>query len=240
MTDPDTDAATHDSVVTSDEMSALFDYLREATEQLEVINRVVAAVNSSRTIDEVFGLASEQMRAMVSFDRASIALCEEDGETLRVFAMAGEHAGSLAVGATAPVRGSVTEHAIKEHETVVIPELSEEKRFNVHADLQLEGFHSAVCVPLFSMRRAIGSLNLTSRQTEAYGRKHLLALERLAPPLAIAIEKVLLLEQAEVRSRQMEAAARREELAGRIGRQLSNSLDPATALQDAVDTLGQT
>lgn len=227
-----------DSVVTSDEMSALFDYLREATEQLEVINRIVAAVNSSHTIDEVFSLASEQMRAMIPFDRASIALCEDGGETLRVFAMAGERTGSLEVGATAPMRGSVTEHALKEHEMVVIPELSEEKRFNVYEDLEKEGFRSAACCPLFSTRRAIGSLNLTSRLPAAYGRKHLLALERLAPPLAIAIEKVLLLEEAKKRTQELEATARREELAARIGRKLSGSLDPSSVLQETVDALG--
>ncbi|MDT4954904.1 MAG: hypothetical protein QOJ02_3042 [Acidobacteriota bacterium] len=227
-----------DSMVTSDEMSALFDYLREATEQLEVINRVVAAVNSSHTIEEVFSLASEQMRAMIPFDRASIALCDTDGETLRVFAMAGEHAGSLAVGATAPMRGSVTERALQQHEMVVIPELSAEKRFNVYEDLRQEGFHSAICCPLFSTRRAIGSLNLTSRLPDAYGRKHLLALERLAPPLAIAIEKVLLLEEAEKRSQELETTARREELAARIGRKLSGSLDPSLVLQETVDALG--
>ncbi len=235
---PRQQADEHDTVVTSDEMSALFAYLREATEQLEVINRVVAAVNSSLTIEEVFNLASRQMHALIPFDRASIALCDEEGETLRVFALSGEHAGSLAVGASGPMRGSVTEYALAHRETVFIPELSAETRFNVYEDLQREGFHSALCCPLFSNRRAIGSLNLTSRTPAAYGRKHLLALERLAPPLAIAIEKVLLLEQAERRSRELEATARREELAGRIGRQLSSSLDPSAVLQETVDALG--
>jgi GAF domain-containing protein len=225
--------------VTSAEMSALFEYLREATEQLEVVNRVVAAVNSSRSIEEVFSLASRQMRALIPFDRASIALCEEDGEHLRVFALSGDHAGSLTVGAMGVMRGSVTQLALKERRMIVIPELSAEKRFNVYEDLHREGFHSSICCPLFSADRAIGSLNLTSRTTAAYGRKHLLALERLAPPLAIAIEKVLLLEQAEKRSREMEAAARREELAGRIGRQLSNSLNPSLILQETVDLLGR-
>jgi GAF domain-containing protein len=227
-----------EAVVTSDEMSALFDYLREATEQLEVVNRVVAAVNSSHTIEEVFNLASQQMRALIPFDRASIALCEEDGETLRVFALSGEYADPLSVGATAPVRGSVTELALEQHEMVIIPELNSEKRFNVYDDLEREGFRSAVCCPLFSNRRAIGSLNLTSRTPDAYGRKHLLALERLAPPLAIAIEKVLLLEQAERRSLELETTAHREELAARIGRKLSGSLDPSLVLQETVDALG--
>ncbi|MFN2455507.1 MAG: GAF domain-containing protein [Pyrinomonadaceae bacterium] len=225
-------------VITSAEMAALFEYLREATEQLEVINRVVAAVNSSRTIDEVFRLASEQMRGLIPFDRASIALCEEGGELLRVFAMSGARAGSLNIGSTGALTGSVTELALNERRMIVIPELSEEKRFNVYADLQQESFRSAICCPLFSTRGALGSLNLTCRTPRAYERKHLLALERLAAPFALAIEKVLLLEQAERRSQQMEAAARREELAGRIGRQLASSLDPSSVLQETVDALG--
>ena len=170
------------------------EYLGEANEQLETVNRIIAAVNTGRSIEEVFELASEQIRSLVPFDRASLALCEEDGETLRVYALTGERAGSLAVGARGPLKGSVTELALTERRTVSISELREETRFNAYADLRREGFHSAVCVPLFSMRRAVGSLNLTSRTRAAYQRRHLLALERLAAPLAIAIEKTQLLE----------------------------------------------
>jgi GAF domain-containing protein len=235
----DRETETPGDEVTSDEASALFEYLRDATEQLEAVNRVVAAVNSSRTIDQVFTLASAQIRALIPFDRASIALIDTDGSHLRVFALSGEYAEPLAVGARAALRGSVTELALKQREMIVIPELSAEKRFNVYTDLRSEGFRSAVCVPLFSDNGPIGSLNLTSRTPDAYERKHLLALERLAPPLAIAIEKVLLLEQSERRSREMEASARREELAGRIGRQLAGSLDASAVLQETVDVLGQ-
>ena len=184
-------------------LRALAEYLGEANEQLETVNRIVAAVNTGRSIEEVFELASEQIRSLVPFDRASIALCEEDGETLRVYALTGERAGSLTVGARGPLKGSVTELALTQRRTVSIPELSQETRFNVYADLRREGFRSAVCVPLFSMRRAVGSLNLTSRRTAAYGREQLLALERLAAPLAISIEKTQLLEESWEREQEL-------------------------------------
>jgi signal transduction histidine kinase len=184
-------------------LRALVEYLGEANSQLEIVNRIVAAVNTGRSIEEVFELASEQIRSLVPFDRASLALCEEDGETLRVYALTGERAGSLAVGARGPLKGSVTELALTERRTVSIPELREETRFNVYADLRREGFRAAVCVPLFSMRRAVGSLNLTSRTHAAYQRQHLLALERLAPPLAIAIEKTQLLEESWERNEEL-------------------------------------
>ena len=125
-----------------EEVGALFDFLQEATEQVEVVNRVVAAVNSSRTIDEVFKLASQQIGSVVPFDRASIALCEQNCERLRVFALSGEHAAPLQVGATAPLRGSVTEQAHAERRALVIPDLAAETRFNVYDDLQREGFRS--------------------------------------------------------------------------------------------------
>jgi signal transduction histidine kinase len=184
-------------------LRALVEYLGEANQQLETVNRIVAAVNTGRSIEEVFELASEQIRSLVPFDRASLALCEEDGETLRVYALTGERAGSLSVGARGPLKGSVTELALTERRTVSIPELREETRFNVYADLRREGFRSAVCVPLFSMRRAVGSLNLTSRDGAAYQRQHLLALERLAAPLAIAIEKTQLLEESWERNEEL-------------------------------------
>ena len=195
------DRASNDVEV--ERLRALVEYLGEANEQLEAVNRIVAAVNTGRTVEEVFELASEQIRTLVPYDRATIALCDEDGETLSVYALAGERAGSLAVGARGPLKGSVTELALTERRTVSIPELEKETRFNVYADLRHEGFRSSVCVPLFSMRRAVGSLNLTSRTPAAYGRHHLIALERLAPPLAISIEKTQLLEQSWEREREL-------------------------------------
>ncbi|HEX8559141.1 MAG TPA: GAF domain-containing protein [Pyrinomonadaceae bacterium] len=206
-------------------LRALAEGLAEANEQLETVNRIVAAVNTGRSIEEVFELATEQVRALVPFDRASIALCEQDGETLRVYALRGARAGSLAVGARGPLKGSVTELALTERRAVVIPELSEERRFNAYADLRREGFRSAVCVPLFSMRRAVGSLNLTSRSADAFRRGRLHALERLAAPLAIAIEKTQLLE---------ESWERNEELRGLF--EISRAF---TTLSDTADVSGR-
>jgi signal transduction histidine kinase len=202
-----TDASGQHSSDSSDSevgrMRALVEYFSEANEQLETVNRIIAAVNTGRTIEEVFEIATDQVRALVPFDRATIALCEEGGETLRVFALSGERAGSLAVGARGPLKGSVTEMALTERRTVVIPDLKTEKRFNVYEDLRREDFRSAVCVPLYSMRRAVGSLNLTSREPGAYVRRRLAALERLAAPLAIAIEKTQLLEESWEREREL-------------------------------------
>ncbi|HEV3470461.1 MAG TPA: GAF domain-containing sensor histidine kinase [Pyrinomonadaceae bacterium] len=212
-------------------LRALLDYLQEATDQLEVVNRVVAAVNSGRDIGEVFELASTQIRSLVPFDRATIILREEDGETLRLFAISGERAGVPEVGARGRLRGSVTEKALAERRTIVVTDLEAEPGLSAHEEMLRAGFRSAVCVPLFSTRDAVGSLNLWSHRRDAFDRRHLLALERLAPPLAVAIEKVLLLEASRERneelrglfeiSRAFSALADTSELSGRLARAIA-------------------
>ena len=184
-------------------LRALLDYLQEATDQLEVVNRVVAAVNSGRDIAEVFELASAQIRSLVPFDRATIILREENGETLRLFALTGERAGVPEVGARGQMSGSVTERALAERRAIVVTDLEAETAFSAHEEMRRAGFRSAVCVPLFSTRDAIGSLNLWSRARDAFDRRHLVALERLAAPLAVAIEKSLLLEASRERNQEL-------------------------------------
>jgi len=41
-------------------------FLLDAAAQLEFINRVIAAVNSSRTIEQVFDLATAEMQSLIS------------------------------------------------------------------------------------------------------------------------------------------------------------------------------
>ncbi|HWS56266.1 MAG TPA: GAF domain-containing protein, partial [Pyrinomonadaceae bacterium] len=215
----------------SERLRALLDYLQEATDQLEVVNRVVAAVNSGRDIGEVFELASAQMRSLVPFDRATIILREKDGETLRLFAVTGERAGVPEVGARGRLRGSVTEKALAERRAVVVSDLEAETALSAHDEMLRAGFRSAVCVPLFSTRAAVGSLNLWSRGRDAFDRRRLAALERLAPPLAVAIEKVLLLEASRERneelrglfeiSRAFSTLADTSELSGRLARAIA-------------------
>src|SRR5205085_7802425 len=57
---PDTELE-HTSDSELERLRALVEYLGEANEQLETVNRIVAAVNTSRSIEEVFELASEQV-----------------------------------------------------------------------------------------------------------------------------------------------------------------------------------
>jgi len=171
----------------------------------ETINRILLAVNESRTVEQLCKLAGEQLSFLIPFERASIALCDEDEGRLRIFGLFGSGVGSLVIGAVGELKGSVSEYAFSKRETVILQAIEIKNRSFIHyEDHSREGFQSALCVPLFWGDKSLGTLNLTSRISSAYTSRHVELLEELRLPLSIAIEKIHLLDQTEQRNRELE------------------------------------
>lgn len=179
--------------------------IEKSAEELAIINRILLAVNSSQTVEELCILAGEQIRKVIPFDRASIALCDESENRLRVFGLFGSGTSPLVIGAEGQLKGSVTEQALTEHRIIIADESDTEKKFIVrHEDFSKGDFKTALCVPLYAGEKWLGSLNLTSRDEDAYTQSHIELLESLRLPLSIAVEKALLLDQKERRARELE------------------------------------
>lgn len=176
-----------------------------STVNLETINRILLAVNASQSVEELCSIAGEQIHQVIPFERASIALCDETEGRLRVFGLYGSEVAPLSIGSEGQLKGSVSEYALKQRKIIVVKESSENGEWFIHHDdIAKEGFQSAVCVPLYSGEKSLGSLNLTSRQEDAYDEHSLNLLESLRLPLSIAVEKALLLDQKERRTRELE------------------------------------
>jgi signal transduction histidine kinase len=173
--------------------------------EIEKINRILLAVNASQTVEQLCSLAGEQIWKLIPFERASIALCDESEGRLRVFGLYGSGISPLVIGAEGKLKGSVSEYALEQRKIIIISDSDKERKtFIRHDDIAKEGFQSAVCMPLYSGDKRLGSLNLTSRQQEAYNERHINLLESLLLPLSLAVEKALLLDQKERRARELE------------------------------------
>jgi signal transduction histidine kinase len=195
--------------------------------ELKTINQILLAVNASQTVEQLCSLAGEQIWKLIPFDRASIALCDETEGRLRVFGLYGSGVLPLMIGAEGQLEGSVSEYALEQGKTIIISDLDTEgKTFIRHDDIVKEGFRSALCVPLYSGNKRLGSLNLTSRQEKAYTQHHVEILESLRLPLSIAVEKALLLDQKERRARELEGLYT-----------ISNSFSTITDLPEAYNEL---
>ncbi len=174
------------------------------TEQ-EAINRILLAVNESRTVEQLCKFAGEQLSQIIPFERASIAICDEEKRRLRVFGLFGSDVGSLMIGTESELNGSVSELALSKREIIILSSIESEVRpFIYQRDLARDGYQSSLCVPLFSEDKNLGSLNLTSRNQSAYTSQHIVLLEKLQLPLSIALEKIYLLDQTEGRNKELE------------------------------------
>lgn len=173
--------------------------------EIETINRILLAVNASQTVDQLCTLAGEQIHKVIPFERASIAICDESEERLRVFGLYGSGVAPLMIGAEGQLKGSVSEYALTQREIIIVSESDFDKKHAIHYDdIAREGFQSALCVPLYSGEKKLGSLNLTSRKQNAYNEYHVELLESLRLPLSLAVEKAILLDQKERRTKELE------------------------------------
>ena len=173
--------------------------LKAHAERLAAINEIANAVNLSLTLEDVLGVAAEEARRLVPFDRLGIALLSEEDD----------HIDVLAVGA-----GTRRQRAAFVREDVAWafrrpmawcyggegppPHL-------VQGLLSGGGIQAMATVPLVSKDRVIGSMNLGRLQATPFTPADLAVMESVARHIAIALDNARLFEAVRRRSREFES-----------------------------------
>ncbi|MFC2025262.1 diguanylate cyclase [Chloroflexota bacterium] len=166
------------------------EYLREqisnCARELAVINLSSAIVTSSLDIQGVFGNFVEEIRKVVDVSWAAVVLIRDNG--LCFLALSSEIGSAWKVGERVPIKGTATEWVIAHRKTIVECDLLQESMFVTNDILRQKGIRSIVCLPLVAKDKAIGSISVSSRHPNAYSKRHIMFLERLASQLALPIE----------------------------------------------------
>jgi len=177
----------------------------QRNKRLEVIGELTKIIGSRLDFRDIYQAFTSEVRKIIDFDRASIALV--DGDKLRFFAVSGEVKTGLGEGDVIPLAGSTAEWVMKQRTSNIEADFTQDTKFSIdEGQLLASGLRSAIRVPLFSKGEVFGTFNLTSRHPNAYGDTEREILEQLAGQIATAVENSLLFIQIRERENELSKA----------------------------------
>jgi len=180
------------------------------TERIAVTAELTRIITSSLNIEDVYETFAAGVKRLVDFDRASIALVEED--RLRFLVVStdmpaeSELESELGTGETIPLGRTATAWVVGNKRTNIETDFARKRRFPIDEVHLRSGLRSAIRLPLFSRGEVIGTFNLSSRRSQAYGEREREILEELAGQIAVAIENHRLYEEAKRSKEDLETA----------------------------------
>ncbi len=173
--------------------------LREEDEEITLVNRLTAIITSSVSIQRIFGGFAQELKKEGSIDWASIALV--DGDELYFMALSSTIGSAWQEEERIPLKGTTTEWTCQEKIRYYEPDLKRHKQVWTGEYHLQQGYRSIVYIPLFVIDRSIGSLILASREPNAYSRRQIKILEKVALQIAAPIENAQLYARLEQKSR---------------------------------------
>lgn len=150
---------------------------------------LLGVFTSSPELSEVFPAFAQRLKAVVPFDRLSLAHVE--GNALRMLAVFGEQASHPTVDEVCLLSDSAIPWMQQHEEINVAEDFTQERRFPVDEMHLREGFRGEIRVPLFSHGRLFASLHLVSKEPYQPGEE-LDFLRQLAGYLATPVESYVL------------------------------------------------
>lgn len=160
--------------------------------ELNLLNNVAGALNSTLDLDHVLTRVIEMMNASLGIQVGSVSLLDEESGDLIIRTLVGEGAASVD-GMHIPrghgIAGWVCEHG----ETALVHDAQHDPRFYIRID-EISGFttRSVLCIPLVSRDRIIGVIEAVNKMQGRFNQEDQQLLEGLATIAAPAIENALL------------------------------------------------
>ena len=164
---------------------------QERSERISAINQIANAINSSLEAGRVFDSIVVEVRKLVTFDYAAVALLEDQSdvfETRQLWPESGPNEKVVRVDG----EGSCAAWVARERQCLTLEELDNEG--DTFKGQFPDYVKSCLCVPLYATGRIVGTLNLGSKFIGAFSGHEEEVLEQMSPHVAVAIRNAKLLE----------------------------------------------
>ncbi|HSR29847.1 MAG TPA: GAF domain-containing protein, partial [Anaerolineae bacterium] len=164
-------------------------------QRLALLNEMGQKMSVAGNTDAILQVVTHYVPQVIPADRVSVALLAETGDQLEVFALQGQ-AGILPVGDRLPLKGTLAGTAIREKRPVRTPDLRESDGLEAK-QLADQGLRATISAPLAAGEQVIGTLNIGSKQPDAYGDRDVGVLLQIASFLATLLENTRLYTEAQ-------------------------------------------
>lgn len=182
-----------DNALNFAEVQSVQEQLKNERDRLSLLLEVNNTVVSVLDLHELLNAVSRSLRRLVPHEYASLSLYDAETERLQIHALDFPISkGLLQEGLSIPVEGSPTGRALKTRQAVFITRADiEQFGSDVAGRILAEGLRSALCLPLISHGRPLGTLVVASLQEEHFPEKDAELLRHVANQIAIAVENSL-------------------------------------------------
>jgi len=169
---------------------------RERSERIHVINQIANVINSSLEAGRLYESIGAEMKKLVGFDYATVALLTESGDAFETRQLWPERNGREKAAQDCNGDDSVAAWVARERKCLIVDDLhGDDAPFAGHFP---EDICSCLSVPLYAIERIIGTLNLGAKRPGAFSKHHKDVLEEVTPHVAVAIRNAQLLENLQV------------------------------------------
>jgi formate hydrogenlyase transcriptional activator len=194
-----------DNALNFAEAQSVQEQLKDERDRLSLLLAVNNAVVSVLDLHELLNVVSASLKRLVPHEYASLSLYDAENQRLQIHALDFPVSkGLLQEGLTIPVEGSPTGKAIQTRQPVFITH-SELAGFgsDIAKRIAAEGLKSALCLPLISHGRPLGTLVVASLTEEKFPERDAELLQHVANQIAIAVENSLAFRQVVDRANQL-------------------------------------
>jgi len=165
---------------------------RDRAERLSAINQIANVINSSLEAGRLYESLVVEVKKLVDFDYASLALLDEDHDAFVTRQLWPEREHGAGVSRAIDDETSCAAWVAKQRQCLVVDDLS--ALSTPFAGEFPPGTRSCVSAPLYATGRIIGTLNLGLAHPNGFTHHDVEVLEQMAPHVAVAIRNAHLLD----------------------------------------------
>lgn len=165
---------------------------RERSERIAAINQIANVINSSLEAGRLYESLVAEVKRLVDFDYAALALLDPEGQLFTVRQLWPAHERTAEVTYDAHDESFCSSQVAKQRAHLLIGDITVLKP--TYASQFPEDTRGCLCIPLYATGRIIGTLNLGSTRPSAFSKHDVEVLEQMAPHVAVAIRNARLLE----------------------------------------------